>query len=132
MDTPSRCYDDFKLILGYRHISSKEPLPEPTQTTVSANAEEQDILNGKTMVAFGDSVTEFGNYPAIIAENTGMTVHNMGFKGTRLAYHPYSAYDEFSLTNLSTLLCRKILANKIKPSKKTAIIQRLLKSILNS
>lgn len=88
------------LFLGYRHISSKEPLPEPTQTTVSANAEEQDILNGKTMVAFGDSVTEFGNYPAIIAKNTGMTVHNMGFKGTRLAYHPYSAYDEFSLTKL--------------------------------
>src|SRR5699024_1789171 len=31
---------------------------------------------------------------------TGMSVQNMGFKGTRLAYHPYAAYEPFSLTNL--------------------------------
>lgn len=88
------------LFLSYQHITSNQPLPDATQTTVSANPEEQDILFDKTMVAFGDSVTEFGNYPGIVAENTGMTVHNMGFKGTRLAYHPYSAYDEFSLTRI--------------------------------
>ena len=88
------------LFVGYQHFSSKPSLPDSTQTTVAANPEEQDILAGKTMVAFGDSVTEFGHYPAVIAENTGMTVHNMGFKGTRLAYHPYSAYDSFSLTKL--------------------------------
>src|SRR5699024_6489227 len=75
-------------------------LPEHKSTTVSANPEIQNILEGKTMIAFGDSVTEFGNYPDIIAENTGMSVQNMGFKGTRLAYHPYAAYEPFSLTNL--------------------------------
>lgn len=29
-----------------------------------------------------------------------MTVHNLGFKGTRIAHHPYSSYDEFSPTKL--------------------------------
>ncbi|SHF14410.1 Lysophospholipase L1 [Atopostipes suicloacalis DSM 15692] len=84
-----------------RHFFSSEPsLPEHTNTTVSANPEVQTILHGKIMVAFRDSVTEFGNYPEIIAQNTGMAVQNMGFKGTRLAYHPYAAYEPFSLTNL--------------------------------
>lgn len=90
----------FGLFLGYQYISSEQSLSDSTQTTVTANPEEQTILNGKTMVAFGDSITEFGHYPAVIAENTGMTVHNMGFKGTRLAYHPHSYYDPFSLTKL--------------------------------
>ncbi len=88
------------LFLRYQSSTADQTLAEVPQTTASANPEEQDILDGKTMVAFGDSVTEFGNYPAIIAQNTGMTVHNMGFKGTRLAYHPYSSYDSFSLTKL--------------------------------
>jgi len=78
-----------------------ESISEPRSTTVSANPEEHDILAGQTMVAFGDSVTEFGHYPAVVAQNTGMTVHNLGFKGTRLAYHPYSSYDEFSPTKLA-------------------------------
>lgn len=86
--------------LGSKYSTSEQTLPEPTNTTVSANPEGQDILAGKTMVAFGDSVTEFGNYPEIVGKNTGMTVHNMGFKGTRVAYHPHSAYDSFSLTKL--------------------------------
>ena len=85
---------------GHHYISSEKTLSETPNTTVSANPEEHHILAGKTMVAFGDSVTEFGNYPDIIAENTGMSVTNMGFKGTRLAYHPYAANDPFSLTNL--------------------------------
>src|SRR5699024_7401016 len=81
-------------------LSSEPSLPEHKSTTVSANPEEQTILQGKFMVAFGGSVTEFENYPVIIASNTGMSVQNMGFKGTRLAYHPYAAYEPFSLTNL--------------------------------
>lgn len=86
--------------LGNQYISSNQALSELTNPTVSANPEAHNILEGKKMVAFGDSVTEFGNYPDIIAENTGMSVQNMGFKGTRLAYHPYAAYEPFSLTNL--------------------------------
>lgn len=77
-----------------------QAIPKQTQPTASANPEEQNILAGKTMIAFGDSVTEFGHYPSVIAENTGMNVHNLGFKGTRLAHHPHSAYDEFSPTKL--------------------------------
>lgn len=73
---------------------------EPTQSIVSANPENQSVLAGKTMIAFGDSVTEFGHYPEVIANNTGMHVQNIGFKGTRLAHHPNSAYDEFSPTNI--------------------------------
>ena len=86
--------------IEHHFLSSEPSLPEHKSTTVSANPEEQTILQGKVMVAFGDSVTEFGNYPDIIAQNTGMAVQNMGFKGTRLAYHPYAAYEPFSLTNL--------------------------------
>lgn len=86
--------------IEHHFLSSEPSLPEHKSTTVSANPEEQTILQGKVMVAFGDSVTEFGNYPDIIAQNTGMSVQNMGFKGTRLAYHPYAAYEPFSLTNL--------------------------------
>jgi lysophospholipase L1-like esterase len=76
-------------------------IPEQTKPQVSASTEAQEILAGKTMVTFGDSVTEFGHYPEVIAENTGMTVENIGFKGTRIAHHPYSSYDEFSPTKLA-------------------------------
>ena len=88
---------------GINHFNSDtttQAIPNHTQPTASANLEEQSILSGKTMVTFGDSVTEFGHYPTVIAENTGMTVHNLGFKGTRIAHHPYSSYDEFSPTKL--------------------------------
>lgn len=50
------------------------------------------------MVCFGDSITEFGNYPDIIAERTGMTVYNCGFQGTRLAIHGSPEYDKFSIS----------------------------------
>jgi len=89
------------MFIGFFSHQQTESITEPTSTTVSANPEEHDILAGQTMVAFGDSVTEFGHYPTIIAQSIGMTVHNMGFKGTRLAYHPHSAYDEFSPTELA-------------------------------
>ena len=88
---------------GINHFNSDttpQAISNHTQPTASANLEEQSILSGKTMVTFGDSVTEFGHYPTVIAENTGMTVHNLGFKGTRIAHHPYSSYDEFSPTKL--------------------------------
>lgn len=77
-----------------------DPFTETEHSTASATPEQQNILADKTMVTFGDSVTEFGHYPEVIEMNTGMTVHNLGFKGTRLAYHPHSAYDEFSPTKL--------------------------------
>ena len=59
-------------------------------------------LAGKTLVCFGDSIT--GNYfendyPSIIAMRTGMTVHNVGFGGTRLGRH-WGEFDKFSFYNL--------------------------------
>src|SRR5690625_4857487 len=88
------------LSLVYFRNQANQPFPETEHSTVSATPEQQNILAGNTMVTFGDSVTEFGHYPEVIEMTTGMTVHNLGFKGTRLAYHPHSAYDEFSPTKL--------------------------------
>ena len=41
-------------------------------------------LAGKKIVCFGDSVTEFGNYPDIIANVTGAQTYNIGFGGCRM------------------------------------------------
>lgn len=62
---------------------------------------------GKTIVCFGDSVTEFGNYPAGIAARTGATVYNVGFGGCHLAKRRDTsseggnAYDKLSMYNLA-------------------------------
>ncbi|MEY8371360.1 SGNH/GDSL hydrolase family protein [Aerococcaceae bacterium 50-4] len=57
-------------------------------------------LSGQRLVCFGDSITEFGNYPDVIADRTGMTVYNCGFQGTRLAIHGSAEYDKFSVSKL--------------------------------
>jgi lysophospholipase L1-like esterase len=88
------------LFILFFENKAKSSFPEAGDSTVSATADQHNILSGKTMVAIGDSVTEFGHYPEVIEKHTGMIVHNLGFKGTRLAYHPHSAYDEFSPTKL--------------------------------
>lgn len=60
---------------------------------------------GKKIVMFGDSITEFGDYPARVATRIGATVTNMGFGGCRMAYHtgdPNSAYyEKMSMFNLA-------------------------------
>lgn len=62
-------------------------------------------LIGKTVVCFGDSL--FGMYrgdtstPAFIAEETGATVHNVGFGGCRMSVHPTSGYAEFCMWALA-------------------------------
>ena len=74
---------------------------EPTEPNVVVKADEQkDNLKNKVMVAFGDSVTEFGKYPDIVSNNTKMKVYNIGFGGTRIAHHTDDYYDRFSLTRL--------------------------------
>ncbi|WP_064467911.1 SGNH/GDSL hydrolase family protein [Lederbergia galactosidilytica] len=54
----------------------------------------------KTIVCLGDSITEFGNYPEVIANRTGATVYNCGFGGTRLANHGEPNYDAFSVAKI--------------------------------
>lgn len=58
-------------------------------------------LTGKTIVCFGDSITENGNYPEYVASRTGANVINVGFGGCRMARHPYAEYDAFSMYRLS-------------------------------
>lgn len=62
-------------------------------------------LYGKIIVNFGDSI--FGNarppedISTHIATLTGATVHNCGFGGCRMSYHPSANYDAFSMTKLA-------------------------------
>lgn len=66
-------------------------------------------LKGQKVVNFGDSI--FGNYQAnsgenmsisaMIAERTGMTAYNAGFGGCRMAQHPTSYWDAFSMYRLA-------------------------------
>ena len=61
-------------------------------------------LSSKTVVCMGDSL--FGMHrdetstPNVIAKNTGATVYNAGFGGTRLSVHPYKGFDAFSAFKL--------------------------------
>jgi lysophospholipase L1-like esterase len=67
-------------------------------------------LKGKVIVNFGDSI--FGNarppedISTRIAELTLATVHNCGFGGCRMSYHPYENYDAFSMTKLAKAIAR--------------------------
>ena len=62
-------------------------------------------LKDKVIVNFGDSI--FGNarppedISTRLAELTGATVHNCGFGGCRMAQHPTSRYDAFSMYRLA-------------------------------
>ena len=62
-------------------------------------------LKEKVIVNFGDSI--FGNarppedISTRLAELTGATVHNCGFGGCRMAQHPASRYDAFSMYRLA-------------------------------
>lgn len=46
----------------------------------------------KTIVMFGDSNTELGNYPELVAENLGANVVKAGFYGCRMAHFPSNQY----------------------------------------
>lgn len=52
------------------------------------------------VLCFGDSVTEFGNYPDIISSKIIGTVTNLGFGGTRMGKHSSLDYNAFCFHNL--------------------------------
>ena len=60
----------------------------------------------RKIVCFGDSVTEFGNYPEQIATIIGATTYKVGFGGSRMGSRDIStekgnAYNELSMYKLS-------------------------------
>lgn len=65
----------------------------------------KSLIDGKTVVCFGDSL--FGMYrgddsaPAFVAQETGATVHNVGFGGCRMATHYLDGYKAFSMWALA-------------------------------
>jgi lysophospholipase L1-like esterase len=64
-----------------------------------------DILRGKKIVNFGDSI--FGNFRAPtdisshLARITGAEVYNVGFGGCRMSEHLYPHFDRFSMYRLA-------------------------------
>ena len=49
-------------------------------------------LKGKNIVMFGDSNTELGNYPELVAQTLGANVVKAGFYGCRMAQHSGNTY----------------------------------------
>lgn len=59
-------------------------------------------LQNKQIVCFGDSVTEFGNYPEIIAQITGAITYKIGFGGCHLAQRTDSNdYNELGMVKIA-------------------------------
>lgn len=54
------------------------------------------------LVCFGDSITEFSNYPDRIASRLGFkSAVNVGFAGERMGQHPDANHDKFSMYQLA-------------------------------
>lgn len=95
--------------IGLSNIPGGVTIEATLGVNVYAQTVESDkpvgLLAGKTCVCFGDSIT--GNYaapfdyPTIISNITGVTAINGGFGGCRMAQHPSSAYDAFSMHSLA-------------------------------
>lgn len=52
------------------------------------SSENTSSLNGKSIAFIGDSIVEGGNYPELIGEQYGATIHKFGFGGCRASYYP--------------------------------------------
>ena len=63
----------------------------------------KNTLAGKKIVCFGDSVTEFGNYPELISRLTGAETYKIGFGGCRMGLHSVN-YNELSMHELSNAI----------------------------
>lgn len=55
----------------------------------------------KSIVCFGDSVTEFGNYPQEIATILGGTVYKIGFGGCLMSTNVDADYNQLSMINVA-------------------------------
>lgn len=68
----------------------------PINTTKASS-----VLADKTIACFGDSITARGYYQVAITAKTAMIAPNIGFGGTRMAYHTDPNYDAFSACRLA-------------------------------
>ena len=84
---------------------------------VELTTKENYSFEGKTIVCFGDSITENGDYPARIASKTGANVISIGFGGCRMTTYGASSYSE---------LCMSRLSNTIKTEDYTAFDTAIL------
>ena len=90
---------------------SSDPVCTVYSVTGGGNAGGSGGLSGKTVVCFGDSL--FGMYrgddsaPAFVAQETGATVHNVGFGGCRMSVHPSNGYAAFSMWALAKAISEK-------------------------
>lgn len=72
----------------------------------NANFSSSD-LKDKSIVCFGDSITELGTYPEQIAEQTGANVVKAGFAGCRMAQHN----SDYAMNNQSMQKLVEFIAN---------------------
>ena len=89
--------------MTFMNVDGKMQMAFPSydQNTDPTNPEISLPLKGQKGVSFGDSITEFGNIPEVIAEKTGATIYDVSVGGTRLVYHGSVAnYDDFSFVKL--------------------------------
>lgn len=78
-------------VIGLEDIESNQQLKSP--------------LENKTIVTFGDSITDLGNYPETIEENTGATIVKAGFSGCRMTEHTgNSLLNNMSMQKLSEFI----------------------------
>ena len=99
-------------VTGDKNTAYDTDMGELIQTSMDNQEELKELseniqtmrYKGKTCVCLGDSVTgnsEPHDYPSAIAKQTGMTVINGGFGGTRMSHHDIATFDAFSMYRLS-------------------------------
>lgn len=87
-------------VVSKEHIDDYERITKDTDNDPGEAPTVETVLTGKTIVCMGDSL--FGLHrdetstPSVISAETGATVYNVGFGGTRISYHPYLGYQAYS------------------------------------
>lgn len=72
---------------------------------MEGNQQLKSPLENKTIVTFGDSITDLGHYPETIEENTGANIIKAGFYGCRMTEHTgNSLLNNMSMQKLSEFI----------------------------
>ncbi|WP_373761265.1 GDSL-type esterase/lipase family protein [Jeotgalibaca porci] len=103
-------------------------------TTNSGGQSVNGLPPDKTILFFGDSITENGDYPERVALKIGMRAINVGFGGCRMAQHapnydPFSMYrlvDYIKNENFSGLMAAAEELNTSAGDNNIPIVQRLI------
>ena len=73
-------------------------------------------LKGKNIVMFGDSNTELGNYPELVAQTLGANVVKAGFYGCRMTQHPNYHMNMASMQKMAELIQKKDFSELVESS----------------